>query len=256
VPAGGVLVVGDEAMGDYLVAQGLLLAPATPFALQLEHTVSLNAAGHAAFVLDHMTYNGNDALEVLVAGMRSDVFGDIGHDPGTAWSGPGLETTVNGVLGLRGTIATGSSGWRQPGLRFAFTSGASFAGFGIAPALSDPYFTWTASTGISGLAAAPAGDPDGDGSVNLVEYGMMTSPVHGTSVPVLTLQPGGFRRRVRTSDPSLTFTVESALDPSAWQPAAGSESNGAVFADSVERAFSLSLPPAARVFLRQRVSRP
>ena len=257
LPAGAVLVIGDETAGDYLVAQGLLPVPAVPFASQAEHTVSLNAAGHAAFVLDHMTFTGNDALEVLLAGTRSDVFGDIGHDPVTAWTGPGAETTANGVLALRGNIATGSSGWRQPGLRFTFTPGAALAGFGIAPVISDPYFAWVAAAGLSGVDAALAGDPDGDGSVNLMEYGLMTSPVLGGSFPVLTLQPGGFRRHMRTSDPSLAFTVQSSVNLPVWQAASGSETNGQVFAGSVERTFSVSSPPPpGGLFLRQRVSRP
>ena len=256
LPAGAVLVVGDEVVGDYLVAQGLLPAPATPFASQLEHTVSLNAAGAAAFVLDHMTFTGNDAMEVLLSGTRCDVFGEIGHDPGIAWAGPGAETTSNGVLSLRPSVATGSGGWRQPGRRFTFVAGASLAGFGIAPVVTDPYYVWTAAAGLSGLAAAPASDPDGDGAPNLAEFGLMTSPVNGASHPPLSLQQGSFVRFVRTSDPSLTISVESSLDCAVWQPASGFETNVQFYSDSVERIFTLIAPPAGRLFLRQRVSRP
>jgi len=256
LPAGAVLVVGDDETGDYMVAQGLLPVPAVPFASQANHTVSLNAAGDAAFLLDDLVFNGDDALEVLIDNTRSDVFGEIGHGPGTAWTGPGAETTMNAVLALRPGVATGSSGWRQPGRRFTY-SAASLSGFGIAPAIADPCLAWANAAGLSGLAAAPGSDPDRDGAPNLLEYAMATVPVDAASFPSLTTLPGGFKRRLRTNDPSLTFTVQSSANQITWQTAAGSDINGTVFPDgSVERTFSLTTPPAGRVFLRQRVSRP
>ena len=259
LPANAVLVIGDVTTGNYLVSSGLLPAPSTPFASQPDHSVSLNAAGHAAFVLDQLEFTGNDAMEILVNGTRSDVFGEIGHDPGSAWSGPGTETTADAALTLRPSIATGSSGWRQPGYRFTVATGAGLTNFGIAPVMApvitDPYLAWAAAAGLSGLAAAPASDPDADGAANLAEYGLMTSPANSGSRPLLILVPGGFQRFVRTNDPTLTFAVESSLNLSVWQNASGSETTGQVSADSIERTFTLTSPPAARLFLRQRVSR-
>ena len=257
LPARAVLVVGDETTGDYMVAQGLLPAPATPFASQLDHTVSLNAAGKAAFVLDQLVFTGNDALEVLLDGTRSDVLGEIGHDPGTAWTGPGAESTANGTLTLRTNIATGSSGWRQPGVRFTYIAGAGLSDFGIAPSVTDPYLAWAAAHGLTGLAAAPASDPDGDGARNLAEYGLMTLPANGGSIALLTPLPAGFVRRVRTSDATLTFTVEASANLSSWSPAIGTEANGPALPDgSVERTFTLTGVLPGRNFLRQRISRP
>lgn len=256
LPAGAVLVVGDDATGDYLVAQGLIPAPATPFAQQLDHTVFLNAAGKAAFLLDQLVFTGNDAMEVLINGTRSDVLGEIGHDPGNAWTGPATESTANGTLTLRPNLATGSSGWRQPGLRFSYAAAAGLENFGIAPAVSDPYLTWAASFGLNGLNAAPASDPDGDGARNLAEYGLMSSPVNAASAATLTVQPAGFTRRLRTNDPTLTFAVESSPNLAAWTNATGTDVNGATFPDSIERTFTLTGPQPPRVFLRQRVSRP
>ncbi len=99
--------------------------------------------------------------------------------------------------------------------------------------------------------------PDGDGAVNLLEFAMMTDPSAAASFPVITATPEGFRRRLRTDDPSLVFTVQSSVNLETWQTAAGAESDSAVLPDgSVSSTFSLALPPAGRVFLRQRVSRP
>jgi endonuclease/exonuclease/phosphatase family metal-dependent hydrolase len=258
LPPGAVLVVGDDATGDYMVAQGLIPAPATPFSQQLDHTVFLNAAGKAAFVLDQLVFTGNDAFEVLVDGTRSDVLSEIGHDPGTAWTGPGPESTANGTLTLRTNIATGSSGWRQPGLRFTFVAGGGLEDFGIAPSMNDPYLAWAAGFGLKGLDAAPAGDPDGDGVRNLAEYGLLSSPVNAADSAQLTILPAGFSRRMRTNDATLTFTVESSsASLASWNPAAGTDTNGTVFGDgSMERTFTLAGAQPGRVFLRQQVSRP
>jgi hypothetical protein len=256
VPPGAVLVAGDEQTGNYLVSQGVLPPPAVPFASQAENTLTLNAAGNAAFLLTHPAFTGNDALEVLLDHARSDVFGDIGHDPGTAWTGPGTESSANGTLTLRPAIATGSTGWRQPGVRFTFAP-ATLMGFGVAPSITDPYRTWTAAAGLTGLAAAPGSDPDGDGAVNLLEYAFASSPVNSASLPVLTPLPAGLNRRLRVSDPFLTFTVQSSTPLSGWQTAAGAEGPALSFPyGTAARTFTLTSPPQGRVFLRQHVSRP
>lgn len=256
LPPSAVLVIGDEMAGDYLVAQGIIPVPATPFASQLDHTVSLNASGHAAFLLDRLVYNGDDALEVLLDTTRCDVFGEIGHDPGTAWTGPGTEKTVDGTLTLLPAIATGSSGWRQPGTRFSWAD-TGLTGFGIAPGVTDPYFVWAAAAGISGMAAAPASDPDGDGAPNLLEYGLMTQPLLASSVPGLMVLPGRVSRRLRSSDASIAFLLESSSGLGTWGPAPGVDVLTENFGDgSVERTFTLAPSPSGRFFLRQRVSRP
>lgn len=257
LPAGAVLVVGEEETGEWMVAQGLIPAPVTPFSSQLDHTINLNAAGNAAFLLDRLVFTGNDAMEVLVDGIRSDVLGDIGHDPGTAWTGPGGESTADGTLTLRPHIGTGSSGWRQPGLRFTYQAAGDLAGFGTAPVVTDPYLVWTAAAGLSGLNAAPGSDPDRDGTVNLVEYGLMTSPVSEASVPVLQWQAGQIRRRLRTGDAALSFSLESGGALDSWSPAAGSDVLTGTFPDGgVERSFTPSPVPPGRWYFRQRVSRP
>ncbi len=206
LPAGAVLVIGDDATGDYLVSQGLIPAPATPFRSQTEPVVFLDAAGNAAFLLDSMFYNGDDAMEILLNDYRCDVLGVIGQDPGTAWTGPGTESTADKALTLRPGLLTGSSGWTQPGLRFT-AAAPGLTGFGIPPATADAYLVWAAGASLTGLASAPDSDPDGDGAGNLLEYALLTDPRLLGSQPALGISkaPLQLRRSLRTGDPFLSY---------------------------------------------------
>ncbi len=246
LPAGAVLVVGDESTGSFMVAHGLIPAPAQPFTSQLDHTVNFNAAGFAAFVKDQLVFTGNDALEVLVNGFRSDVFGEIGHDPGTAWTGPGSASTADATLTLQPALATGSSGWRLPGFRFIFTA-PSLAGFGTAPVIADRYRVWTAANGLIGLNAALNNDPDMDGVDNLSAYAAPGG---------LTPGPRGLTRMLRADDPLLSLSIESSPNLAIWQTAIGSESAGPLLPDGTRLStFTLS-PVPGRIFLRQQIWRP
>ncbi len=55
-----------------------------------------------------ITFNGNDALALKKVSTDEyvDVFGKIGHDPGTAWTGGGV-TTVNKTLVRKPTVTSG-----------------------------------------------------------------------------------------------------------------------------------------------------
>ena len=254
-PAGGVLVVGDEAAGAWLVGIGVL--PAQGFAGVADGTVISNAAGAAVLLIDRMGFDGNDALEVLFDGVRSDVFGEIGHDPGSGWSGPGVERTVNRSLALRGVVATGSGGWRVPGVRFA-DSGVGLAGFGVAPVLTDPWLGWAAAAGLSGMRAAMAADPDGDGAVNLLEYALGSAPHDGRAGPLLdvTADGRGIERVMRVRDGALRFQVEASDDLVRWAPVAGSETVLEVWPDGSERRrFRAGDAGSGRRWYRQRVVR-
>jgi endonuclease/exonuclease/phosphatase family metal-dependent hydrolase len=217
---GHVVVIGDEAAGQALVAQGWLAA--ADFASAPDGTVYRQADGRAVFVCDRMSFTGNDALELVLGAQRCDVFGEIGHNPGDAWRGPGNESTADAVLQLRGTVATGSGGWREPGRRFALGP-AGLAGFGAPPLITDPWIAWAASAGLTGLRAAPTSDADGDGAMNLLEYGMLSAPADGASLPFMAPDPGGITRTLRTSDAALRFTVDESDDLRTWRQAAGVE---------------------------------
>ncbi|MBI1782204.1 MAG: lamin tail domain-containing protein, partial [Sphingobacteriales bacterium] len=56
-----------------------------------------------------LSFNGNDAVALTkgAAGSFVDIFGRIGNDPGTAWTGSGGYTTVAQTLRRKSTITTG-----------------------------------------------------------------------------------------------------------------------------------------------------
>ena len=254
LPPGGVLVIGEAAVGTWLAGQGLL--PAANFSGAADGTVFSNAAGAAFYLRDGLGFSGNDAMEILLGGGRCDVFGEIGHDPGTAWSGPGPESTRDQTLSLRGDVATGSSGWRQPGLRFARTTDG-LDGFGAPPALTDPYLAWAQQHGLSGLAAAPAEDPDGDGAANVLEYAMGGMPRDGGSRPLLLpAADGSLERMVRRNDPALALRLEESDDLTIWHPAAGSDTVLELLPDGLERRRFTPAGSASRRWFRQRAARP
>lgn len=87
-----------------------------------------------AFSLRNFTYNGNDALVVKYGDTTTDIFGEPGSDPGTAWSGNGVSTN-NQNIQLKSGISTGTTtGWSDPSIRFEYVApGNDLTGFGIAP---------------------------------------------------------------------------------------------------------------------------
>jgi hypothetical protein len=150
LPAGAVVVIGDTATGQYLVAQGLLAANGSAIAAAQTNTVFTDTGdpdGRAVYIKRGFLFNGDDALEVRLNSRRCDIFGTIGQDPGTAWSGGGVSTT-NQNLSRRRTARAPAAGWSQPGLVFE-TVGTSLAtallDFGVAPVLDDPYADWPGS---------------------------------------------------------------------------------------------------------------
>jgi hypothetical protein len=64
-------------------------------------------------------------------------------------------------------------------------------------------------------AAGPNDDADGDGAVNLLEYGMGTHPNKSTSVPRVTAE-GIAMRYTRRRASNLSYRVEVSTDLSVW----------------------------------------
>lgn len=63
-------------------------------------------------------FNGNDAIAIELGGRTEDVFGTIGVDPGTSWSGNGV-STADQYLGIQpGTTAGTRNGFTDPSTRF------------------------------------------------------------------------------------------------------------------------------------------
>lgn len=122
--AGDVIVIGNASLQSYMNTYH----PSVPFIL---HTFS---------------YDGDDALEIVWRGYRNDVLGEIGVDPGTAWSGGGVSTN-NSVIGLQPEIfVADTNGWADPSVRFRnISGGAAWSEFGLPPASVYTQSAWTYS---------------------------------------------------------------------------------------------------------------
>ena len=228
---GKVLVIGEAATGDALVAAGLLTAPVSPapsFSNAVAGTLFCNAGStpgtlEAVFLKGaNMDFNGDDALDIIADGVNCDAFGQVGQDPGTAWTGgPGNPSTADQNLTLRPEIVTGSTGFTLPGSRFASAAaGNSLTGLGIAPVPTDRYFTWAASRNLTGLARALNSDPDSDGRLNLIEFLEETNPTGGDGVPEAISAGVSGSFLTMSPDPWLSINWErsDALSP-AWTAA-------------------------------------
>ncbi len=117
---GDVLVIGTADIGTYLTSSG----------------------STATFHLKAFTFNGDDALVVKYGGTTTDVFGIPGTDPGSSWSGNGVDTR-NQNIQLNPAINTGSTGFSDPSTRFSTVSTdpvgtGGLVGFGVAPLTSAP----------------------------------------------------------------------------------------------------------------------
>jgi hypothetical protein len=66
-----------------------VLAPKQTFVICHSSIVSPGACDALTSSINH---NGNDAYELVCGGVTMDVFGQIGVDPLTAWTGGGLST--------------------------------------------------------------------------------------------------------------------------------------------------------------------
>jgi endonuclease/exonuclease/phosphatase family metal-dependent hydrolase len=224
LPAGAVVVIGDTATGQYLVAQGLLAANGSAIAAAQTNTVFTDTGdpdGRAVYIKRGFLFNGDDALEVRLNSRRCDIFGTIGQDPGAAWSGGGVSTT-NQNLSRRRTARAPAAGWTQPGVAFE-TVGTSLAtallGFGVAPVLDDPYAEWAAARGLAGTSAAIDADPDGNGVPNGVEF--VFGDGADAVLRVLELSPGRWQwqvgPQVRNRLGAVRWGVATADSLDGWQ---------------------------------------
>ncbi|MGK0185290.1 MAG: endonuclease/exonuclease/phosphatase family metal-dependent hydrolase [Verrucomicrobiales bacterium] len=168
--------------------------------LVLGNSAFAEIAGEGLELLEErMDYDGNDAIELLIGGVRSDLFGRIEDNPGSAWQS-GEISTRNANLKLKGTIGIGSSGWSDPSLRFKSEAALDSTGFGEAPALADPYVSWIETFGMERNGTGhPDADGDEDGLTNASEFGFFTLPVVAdrfrTVGPMLSRNPTFVRRR-------------------------------------------------------------
>jgi endonuclease I len=126
---------------------------------ELQTYMQTNASG-VDFYNDSFSFNGNDALEVVLGGTTEDVFGTIGSDPGTAWTGGGVSTANSNIQLLSGITSGTTTGFTDPSTRFETVSADPFdlTGFGEAPGPAAPLVQFTAATQLAS---------EGDGSADL-----------------------------------------------------------------------------------------
>ena len=124
------------------------------------------------------------------------------------------------------------------------------------------YELWAEAHALTGGAADPQADPDGDGLANLLEYATATDPdAPGVSVVTHGLANGALTLTFhRIADPALIYTVEATNDlGGTWSPlaVAGNPSTGAAnVAGDVTIADTVALADQPRRFLRLRISYP
>lgn len=94
---------------------------------------------NAKFTFHNSQFNGDDALQITVGGVVTDIFGNIGNDPGTEWVGSGV-STANQNIELKSGITSGSLvNWTDPSQRFQTVGpGTDLTGFGVAPGQLQP----------------------------------------------------------------------------------------------------------------------
>ena len=172
-----------------------------------------------------LRFNGNDAVEVVLGGTTTDVFGTIGDDPGTAWTGSGV-STADQNLALLGSIAQGDAdGWTDPSTRFSTVagaplddgSGADLDGFGLPPSEA-PCTTPSAQPTNLALSAAESSidisytgsGADGYLVVQTTATSLSASPADGTTYVAGDALGGG----AVVASTSATSAVASGLTPS------------------------------------------
>jgi hypothetical protein len=124
-----VFVIGTSDIGTYLTTNGLA------------------SVLYQSYIF---TFNGDDALMVMIDGDTSDVFGEPGVDPGSSWSGNGV-STANQNISLKAGILTGNvNGWSDPSIRFNNIGvGTVLTNIGIPPVLCSLASSTSTDTQVS-----------------------------------------------------------------------------------------------------------
>lgn len=184
---GEVIVVGTSDIGTYLTNSGL---------------------GSVTFVSYGFAFNGDDALSITLNDVTTDVFGNPGSDPGSAWSGNGV-STANQNIQLKSDIITGDiDGWTDPSERFETvsttpTGAGGLDGFGLPPTVNTTVqFAITEST-VS----------EGDGTYSLIlEIANESATATTCEVAILSGGSGDAADINNYTTQTLTFPASSATD--------------------------------------------
>lgn len=124
---------GGTPTTDYTLSSGTLASGAV-LVIGTSDMETVTTTNGSAFYVKAFTFNGDDSLVVKYGGTITDVFGDPGNDPGSSWTGSGVDTRNNNIALLEGITTGDTDGWTDPSLRFeTIGGGQDLTGFGIAP---------------------------------------------------------------------------------------------------------------------------
>jgi autotransporter-associated beta strand protein len=164
--------------------------------------------------------------------------------------------TIDGVAAANGTYGRIGSGATHT---YAWITGNGLISVGTPPVSGIAAWRqgWFGTSEATGNAANDA-DPDADGVVNLLEYGLGGDPTTAENdlLPVQTLDAGHLKLSFsRIADGTLTYSVEASDDLASWTSVWNSTG-----ADNTEGVVTVTDPEAlsahVRRFLRLRVTAP
>ncbi len=194
---------GGTPSTDFTISTGTLAA-GDVIVIGTSDMETVTLANGSTFFLKAFTYNGDDALVVRYGGTITDMFGTAGSDPGSSWTGSGVDTR-NQNIELNSGITTGDTdGWTDPSTRFSTVNtnpaGANGdEGFGIAPGSSGCTAPTTQASAYNttsiGTSSATLNWTSGDGDEVLVVVkegtAVDTDPTNGTAYTANTVFTSG-----------------------------------------------------------------
>lgn len=125
---------GAALSNDFTLNSGKL-APREVIVIGSADLQTVTQSNGSAFYLKPFTFNGDDALGLVLNGTLIDVIGKEGEDPGTHWTGNGVDTRNSNIELRLGLADPNPLGWSDPSARFETNSVSLFDGFGIPPML-------------------------------------------------------------------------------------------------------------------------
>ncbi|MDP8220006.1 MAG: lamin tail domain-containing protein [Candidatus Stygibacter frigidus] len=127
---------------DYTLSSEIL-SPGSVIVIGTSDLLIVTENNGSSFFLKPFNFNGNDALVVKYGGVITDVFGEPETDPGTGWSGSGVQTYNQNIQLIEEITVGDTDGWTDPSERFQLVSASPSdlngdEGFGIPPAGVSP----------------------------------------------------------------------------------------------------------------------